>query len=288
MFCNKCGKEIPDNSSFCPYCGNKIEESIIEENVAAHQKPTVGVGELSENRKKAISLTIITGIIGILFLLMSLLFGMSIPLIVLAVVFMVFMTMRTTSYKNIEISEDDINAFTDHYRQKIPGFDEKPEGYKERFKFSSPNAVTGFNRINVFATTSNKKGTQILVTLSYIFSVVGLIFGIVGIATGMSGFGMNIDGVYIQSTPGARGNGAVQVGKTAIKVEGEYIYYSGYYDGDNTAWSGPFTYSRFGNKVTYIFSGGGMNSKQILYFTNFGNSISSDRFGFNVVYKRGK
>lgn len=25
MFCNKCGKEIPDNSEFCNFCGNKIE-----------------------------------------------------------------------------------------------------------------------------------------------------------------------------------------------------------------------------------------------------------------------
>ena len=24
MFCNKCGKEIPDNSVFCPSCGNKL------------------------------------------------------------------------------------------------------------------------------------------------------------------------------------------------------------------------------------------------------------------------
>lgn len=27
MFCNKCGKEIPDNSEFCNFCGNKIIKS---------------------------------------------------------------------------------------------------------------------------------------------------------------------------------------------------------------------------------------------------------------------
>ena len=26
MFCNKCGKEIPDNSKFCTFCGNKLNE----------------------------------------------------------------------------------------------------------------------------------------------------------------------------------------------------------------------------------------------------------------------
>lgn len=24
MFCPKCGKEIPDNATFCPYCGTKV------------------------------------------------------------------------------------------------------------------------------------------------------------------------------------------------------------------------------------------------------------------------
>lgn len=23
MYCGQCGKEIPDNAGFCPYCGNK-------------------------------------------------------------------------------------------------------------------------------------------------------------------------------------------------------------------------------------------------------------------------
>lgn len=28
MFCNKCGKEVPDNSSFCNFCGAKIDINI--------------------------------------------------------------------------------------------------------------------------------------------------------------------------------------------------------------------------------------------------------------------
>lgn len=32
MFCGKCGKEIENTSSFCPYCGNKINDQSIIEN----------------------------------------------------------------------------------------------------------------------------------------------------------------------------------------------------------------------------------------------------------------
>jgi predicted nucleic acid-binding Zn ribbon protein len=31
MFCNKCGKEIPDNSEFCNFCGNKIKANDTEQ-----------------------------------------------------------------------------------------------------------------------------------------------------------------------------------------------------------------------------------------------------------------
>jgi hypothetical protein len=27
MFCNKCGKEIPDNSTFCNHCGTKLQQT---------------------------------------------------------------------------------------------------------------------------------------------------------------------------------------------------------------------------------------------------------------------
>ena len=142
MFCNQCGKEVPENSSFCPYCGNKLDNSIKDNINVVAQEPTVGVGEATQARSKAMSLTIICGIIGLLFLLMSLLFGISIPLIILAALFIVFLTMRSVAYKNMEITQQDIDAFTDHYRQKIDGFDEKPEGFKQRYTFQSPQAVT--------------------------------------------------------------------------------------------------------------------------------------------------
>jgi hypothetical protein len=99
---------------------------------------------------------------------------------------------------------------------------------------------------------------------------------------------MDIKGTYIQSTAPYQGNGSTQVGKTAYKIDENGIYYAGYYEGDSTGWSGPFNYNRLGNKVTFRFTGGGFDRNITFYFTNFGNSISEDRFGFSVVYKRGK
>lgn len=32
MFCNKCGREIPDESKFCRFCGNKIDRELFEQN----------------------------------------------------------------------------------------------------------------------------------------------------------------------------------------------------------------------------------------------------------------
>lgn len=291
MFCNKCGKEIPDNSSFCQFCGNKIEFIEQEENKNddfVSSLPSTTFGEYTDARKKAVSLTLTAGIVGLLFLLMVLIFGFNIATIVLAVVLIVFITMRASAYKKSEVTQEDIDAFYNHYREKIKNFDEKPEGYKQNFRFQSPEACTGVNRINVYLTPAKKKGLLALVTAMYIVATFSLAFGVAGIASGMCGFGMNIDGIYIQSTAAYQGNNSIQVGKTAYKVEGDDIYYAGYYDGANTAWSGPYSYQRFGNKVTYRFTGGGMDRNMTLYFTNFGNDISEDRFGFSVVYKRGK
>ncbi len=291
MFCNKCGKEIPDNSSFCQFCGNKIEFIEQEENKNddfVSSLPSTTFGEYTDARKRAVTTTITAGIVGLLFLLMVLIFGMNFATIVLAVVLMVFLIMRTSAYKKSEVTQEDIDAFYNHYREKIKNFDEKPEGYKQNFRFQSPAACAGFNRINVFLTYSNKKGLLALVTTLYILATFSLAFGIAGIASGFNGFGMDIKGTYIQSTAPYQGNGSTQVGKTAYKIDENGIYYAGYYEGDSTGWSGPFNYNRLGNKVTFRFTGGGFDRNITFYFTNFGNSISEDRFGFSVVYKRGK
>ncbi len=43
MFCSKCGKKIPEDSSFCPFCGENIvhgEESAPSEHAASGEKGT--------------------------------------------------------------------------------------------------------------------------------------------------------------------------------------------------------------------------------------------------------
>ena len=38
MYCNKCGKEIIDDSNFCSYCGSKIEEFKVNSNESSQVK----------------------------------------------------------------------------------------------------------------------------------------------------------------------------------------------------------------------------------------------------------
>lgn len=33
MYCRKCGKEIPDGAKFCPNCGEKTDDTTVEEKV---------------------------------------------------------------------------------------------------------------------------------------------------------------------------------------------------------------------------------------------------------------
>ena len=67
MYCKKCGKEIPDDSVFCLYCGTNLKESITESpkteepikvdvnaNVKAQIAPSVNLGwykKLTSNQK---------------------------------------------------------------------------------------------------------------------------------------------------------------------------------------------------------------------------------------------
>lgn len=42
MFCEKCGKNIPDNSIFCEFCGNKImQEEIVTEKIVKAPKENI-------------------------------------------------------------------------------------------------------------------------------------------------------------------------------------------------------------------------------------------------------
>jgi len=40
MFCNNCGKQIPDNSKYCPYCGTAINYTLDNSNKDANGAPT--------------------------------------------------------------------------------------------------------------------------------------------------------------------------------------------------------------------------------------------------------
>lgn len=55
MICNKCGKEITDNSVFCEYCGAKVEE--------VHTDSNAGEQSIKKGNKKGLKIGIIVGII---------------------------------------------------------------------------------------------------------------------------------------------------------------------------------------------------------------------------------
>ena len=58
MICNKCGKEITDNSVFCEYCGAKVEE--------VHTDSNAGEQSIKKGKKKGLKIGIIVGIVLVL------------------------------------------------------------------------------------------------------------------------------------------------------------------------------------------------------------------------------
>lgn len=58
MICNKCGKEITDNSVFCEYCGAKVEE--------VHIDSDTGEQSIKKGNKKGLKIGIIVGIVLVL------------------------------------------------------------------------------------------------------------------------------------------------------------------------------------------------------------------------------
>lgn len=58
MICNKCGKEITDNSVFCEYCGAKVEE--------VHTDSNAGEQSIKKGNKKGLKIGIIVGIVLVL------------------------------------------------------------------------------------------------------------------------------------------------------------------------------------------------------------------------------
>lgn len=46
MYCSKCGKEIPNNAKFCPYCGNTITSTNFQSTIPGKQAST---GEIKDS-----------------------------------------------------------------------------------------------------------------------------------------------------------------------------------------------------------------------------------------------
>ena len=75
MFCGKCGKEIQDDFTFCPYCGEKIyhghSKSVEERPAVKTTRDALDVQKVSDSRKARAIVTLILFIIGTAFLLAS-------------------------------------------------------------------------------------------------------------------------------------------------------------------------------------------------------------------------
>lgn len=69
MFCQKCGKEIAENTNFCPYCGNKASSVSASENNNAGTKVNNTVQNSQYNVSKSgmgVLLCILLGLIGLI------------------------------------------------------------------------------------------------------------------------------------------------------------------------------------------------------------------------------
>lgn len=76
MFCINCGKQIPDDAVFCPYCGAKISnvrlENLKERPVVKRPpRPSSAAKRVSDDRKARAVVTLILFLIGTAFLLAS-------------------------------------------------------------------------------------------------------------------------------------------------------------------------------------------------------------------------
>ena len=73
MFCTKCGNEIKEGSRFCTHCGKAVDDKTAENKSSALDKPAEGEstypvtekdkGNLSTNKKRAVTAAVIAGII---------------------------------------------------------------------------------------------------------------------------------------------------------------------------------------------------------------------------------
>lgn len=60
MFCGNCGNEIENDSSFCPYCGGKLEEKMAANTVAPVVYQTAPANGLSEEQKQTLLILLLS------------------------------------------------------------------------------------------------------------------------------------------------------------------------------------------------------------------------------------
>ena len=73
MFCNNCGKQIPDSSHFCNYCGTRIDASIQNSGNSSRNK----ANKIEEDRKFKIYLILaIVSLIGFIYFIPVIIGGM--------------------------------------------------------------------------------------------------------------------------------------------------------------------------------------------------------------------
>ena len=231
----------------------------------------------------ALFFTLVLFLLALLLLLLALLFGTGWPLYVCFGIYFIGFIITNAFYRRIDISQEELDEYNRQYGVKT---DRNGNVQQTANAISDPRSIRGISRMNVSFIAAGQKMIGLAGFLVFVLAVVLFAGNIATFATGTGGFALNLDGVYVQSTASHSGNGVSQVGKTAFKIDGDYIYYSGYYDGANTGWGKGYVYHRTGSHVTYTFTGGGMNSTHDLYFVNFGNNISSDKFGFDIQFTK--
>ena len=51
MYCNQCGKQIPDNSKFCSFCGARVDMRMVSEDAWASEKPPFNKRKLEQEER---------------------------------------------------------------------------------------------------------------------------------------------------------------------------------------------------------------------------------------------
>ena len=51
MFCSNCGKQIPDGSKFCPYCGAPVMKIVSETSLKQAKEKPISIRHIKFNKK---------------------------------------------------------------------------------------------------------------------------------------------------------------------------------------------------------------------------------------------